>query len=92
MFFFCLQTGQRGHVEWDGWRHARQWALPARQPAPGDAGVPAAGEPAQPRAGLLAVPVPHRQAMPAPVHVEVPRHCHDLPVCHLSGDARLLYR
>ena len=86
------QIGRRADVEWDGWWHAGQRALPARQPAAGDAGVPAARQPAQPRPRVLAVAVPHRQAVSAPLHVEVPSHRHDLPLCHLSGDARLLYR
>lgn len=86
------QTGQCSNVERHGRRHARQRALPAGQPAAGDAGVPAARQPAEPGAGVLAVAVPHRQALPAPLHVEVPRHSHDMPLCHLSGDARVFYR
>lgn len=86
------QIGRRADVKRDGWRHAGQRALPARQPAAGDAGVPAAGQPAEPRASLLAIPLPHRQAVSASLHVEMSRHYHDLPLRHLSGDARLLYR
>lgn len=86
------QIGRRADVERDGRWHAGERALPAGQPAAGDAGVPAAGQPAQPGARVLTLAVPHRQAVPAPVHVEVPRHRHDMPLRHLSRDARLLYR
>lgn len=86
------QVGRRADVERDGRRHAGQRALPTRQPAAGDAGVPAARQPAQSRPRVLAVTVSHRQTVSTSVHVEVPRHRHDMPLCHLSGDARLLYR
>lgn len=86
------QIGRRADVERHGRRHAWQRALPAGQPAAGDASVPSASQPAQPRPCVLAITLPHRQAVSASMHVEVSRHIHDMPQCDLSGDACLLYR
>lgn len=85
------QVGRCADVERDG-RHVGQWPLSVGEPAASDAGFSTAGQSAEPRPSILAIAIPHRQALPAQMHVEVPRNRHDMPLRHLSGDARLLYR